>query len=131
MNSESSFIETVHKGLRCYAWKIHTTIHKGKLDCYYGEEKSLWIEYKFLPPNRKTIELSKKPFLSKLQQYEIKTLVKHNQTVRIIVGTPRGGYIFEPKDIHMSFRVNELPLHSILTIQQLIHKLTKTPNEPP
>ena len=126
MNSESSFIETIHKGLRCYVWKIHTTMHKGKLDCYYGEEKSLWIEYKFLSPNRKIIELSKKPFLSKLQQYEIKTLVKHKQKVKIIVGTPHGGYIFEPRDIHMSFRVNELPLYSISTIQQLIHELTKT-----
>lgn len=126
MNSESSFIETVHKGLRCYVWKIHTIMHKGKLDCYYGEEKSLWIEYKFLPPNRKTIELSKKPFLSKLQQYEIKTLVKHKQKVKIIVGTPQGGYIFNPKDIYVSFKINELPLHSILAIQQLIHELTFT-----
>lgn len=124
MNSESSFIAAVHKGLRCYVWKIHTTMRRDKLDSLYCGTNNLWIEYKFLPPNRQTIELSKKPFLTKLQQHEVKNLVKNKQHVKIIVGTPQGGYIFNPDQIHTKFTIDMLTLHPVVEIQTLINNLT-------
>lgn len=91
--NEAQYIQRVHKKTKCYSWKIHTTMQRGKLDCLYAwGSRHLWIEYKYLNRQPKTINLPK--LLSPLQHEEIKTLIHTQQTCFIVVGTPLGGYLF-------------------------------------
>ena len=91
--NEAQYIQRVHKKTKCYSWKIHTTMQRGKLDCLYAwGSRHLWIEYKYLNRQPKTINLPK--LLSPLQHEEIKTLIRTQQTCFIVVGTPLGGYLF-------------------------------------
>jgi hypothetical protein len=128
---EASYIQRINEKVRCYAWKIHTSMHKGKLDCLYAWRSThLWIEYKYQHTIPKQIDLTKKPYLSKIQQWEIRQLTASQQQVRIIVGTPEGGYMFDQNDIPNIQITNSLILHTDTDIIRTIHRLTKTPQPP-
>lgn len=92
--NEAGYIRRIHGKLNCYVWKIHTTMQKGKLDCFYAwGPRHLWIEYKYIKYTPRTINLSR--LLTPLQHEEIKTHIRTKQPCLIVVGTPDGGYLFE------------------------------------
>lgn len=126
--NEASYIQRINRKVRCYVWKIHTSMHRGKLDCLYAwGSNHLWIEYKFQKTLPKTLDLTKKPYLSAIQQHEIKILTNSTQNVRIVLGTPLGGYIFNQQDIQHTHKTAQLPLYTDEEIRHMIHTLTATP----
>lgn len=126
--NEASYIQRINKKVRCYVWKIHTSMHRGKLDCLYAwGSNHLWVEYKFQKTAPKTLDLTKKPYLSAIQQWEIKQLTNSAQKVRVLLGTPQGGYVFTPEEINQVHNTSQLRRYSDEEISQLIHTLTETP----
>lgn len=127
--NEASYIQRINKKVRCYIWKIHTSMHRGKLDCLYAwGSNHLWIEYKYQATLPKTLDLTKKPFLSAIQQWEIKQLTNSTQKVRILLGTPHGSYIFTPQDLTHVHTTTQLTLHNDEEVRHMIHTLTATPS---
>lgn len=120
--NEAQYTARVNKKVKCYCWKVSTTLQRGKLDCFYAwGNNHLWIEYKYNSSPINTINLSRPPYLSKIQQYEIKQLLKTQQQVLIIVGTPNGGIIFTPQDIPLIHHIDQLTLLPDDTIVDMIH----------
>lgn len=123
---EAQYIQRLHRRIECYAWKIHTTMQRGKLDCLYAWGlRHIWIEYKYLNRQPKTINLPK--LLSPLQHEEIKTLIRTQQTCFIVVGTPLGGYLFTATQHNECHSTRGLtPMTDILLIQ-FVQKLLQMP----
>lgn len=123
---EAQYIQRLHKRIECYSWKIHTTMQRGKLDCLYAWGlRHIWIEYKYLNRQPKTINLPK--LLSPLQHEEIKTLIRTQQTCFIVVGTPLGGYLFTATQHNECHSTRGLtPMTDILLIQ-FIQELLQMP----
>lgn len=123
---EAQYIQRLHRRIECYSWKIHTTMQRGKLDCLYAWGlRHIWIEYKYLNRQPKTINLPK--LLSPLQHEEIKTLIRTQQTCFVVVGTPLGGYLFTATQHNECHSTRGLtPMTDILLIQ-FIQELLQMP----
>lgn len=125
---EAGYIRRIHGKLNCYAWKIHTTMQKGKLDCLYAWGlRHLWIEYKYIKYNPKTINLPR--LLSPLQHEEIKTHIRTQQPCLIVVGTPDGGYLFEPHQHNTCPKVSKADLISDSALISIIYNQIQFPKE--
>lgn len=125
---EAGYIRRIHKKLECYAWKIHTTIQGGKLDCLYAwGRQHLWIEYKYIRYSPKTINLSR--LLSPLQHEEIKTHLRTQQPCLIVVGTPDGGYLFEAHQHDERHTVSNTDLLTDATLISIIYNQIQFPGE--
>ena len=124
--NEAKYIQRIHKKLACYAWKIHTTMHRGKLDCLYAwASNHLWIEYKYLNYQPKNINLPN--LLSPLQHEEIKNLIRTQQTCYIVVGSPLGGYLFEAAQHDKCQSTLDIAPSSDILLVQFIHKTLHIP----
>lgn len=97
-------------------------MQKGKLDCLYAwGQRHLWIEYKYIKYNPKTINLLR--LLSPLQHEEIKTHIRTQQPCLIVVGTPDGGYLFEAHQHDQCHTVSTTELISDKTLINSIYNI--------
>lgn len=96
MGPENRFIQRVHKHLdkRVYREKMHNAYRGGTPDVWYsGPRGDLWVEYKWA-----TGKKLKAPALSSLQLDWITKRRAEGRNVAVIVGTPRGAFLWMHKN---------------------------------
>jgi len=97
---EAQFICSVNKHIppSVHHQSMDGTFTSGTPDQYYeGDIDHLWVEWKFSPSLPPVIDLtnqSQRAKLSKLQQTWLKRAYVNNQPCAVILGTPKGGYIY-------------------------------------
>lgn len=123
---ENSFIRSVHKYLLdTYAMKNCNPYIGGIPDCWYsGQERDLWIEYKYIPVSKPRSIL---PDLSHLQLHWIEYRQKEGRDVWVVVGLKSGGVII--KNLHkMQVGVN---LFAILSRKEIAKQISEHCNDRP
>jgi hypothetical protein len=93
---ENRFIRSLNTKLpkEVYAEKMHNPYRGGTFDCWYsGRSGDLWVEYKWIPSVPKTAFVV--PELSPLQRMWGSGRFGEGRKVRVIVGCPDGGVIFD------------------------------------
>lgn len=96
---EATYTSDIKKklGAGVYALKLCLPYTAGVADSWYdGPARDLWVEYKFMNPLPKTIDLvgGKDPVLTKLQQDFLKARYENGRNVAVIVGSKSGGVMF-------------------------------------
>ena len=103
MKPERRFRQSITKYLKeLYVWSINDSWHAGVPDHYYsGTRGDLWAEYKYLPTDRASFDLTrppKTPKLSRIQQHWLNSRHDEGRNVCVIVGMPTGGVILINKE---------------------------------
>jgi hypothetical protein len=115
--NETSWTRRINDKLKCWKWKIHTTTRSGIPDCLYiGREKTLWVEYKYLPHKVDTVHPVRQ--LTPLQKKNLRALYSLNQTVWVILKVPKGFLIAKGLDWE-----RPLTTDNVLTIDEVVQAI--------
>ena len=108
---ENTFIDGMHKHLPPVKFfhreKMNNPYSSGTADWWYsGNKADLWVEYKYIKPVPvKKIVI---PDLSALQLDWLESRKKEGRNVKVIVGCPKGGVIYDtPEQWISGFPANE------------------------
>ena len=126
--NESGYTRSISTKVKSsLAWKILDPYQSGVPDTFYeGQQRDLWIEYKYLAkiPKRLTtlVDLTgHKKFLSKKQQAWLKRRHQTRQDAWVILGSPLGGLVF--KDLEW---MHPFPTSFLLENVKDAHYVAKT-----
>ena len=81
--------------------KMNNPYRSGTADFWYsGSKADLWIEYKWLPKHKESVNLTEgtKPALSVQQQNWLRRRYSEGRNVAVVVGTPNGAKILRDLD---------------------------------
>lgn len=95
---ETRFYQSIHKLLpkELHSEKMHNPFRGGTPDVWYsGTLDDLWVEYKWIAtvPVRAPIKMTS--LLSPLQQQWVARRYAEGRNVVVVLGCPKGAYVFE------------------------------------
>lgn len=117
---ENQFISSVHAHLAPqtpYKMKNNNAYISGIADVWYsGKDADMWVEYKYMAkiPKSDSIDIG----CTKLQKDWLRDRYYENRAVYVILGTAKGGILFDNLDWEKTFTQREL-VDRIITRKEL------------